>query len=180
MLVLVMMKIHKLKMTEPMAQLEADGAMTRAEEIKFSKKYDRYLTNMHKINNETKQVIALLYRQIDDDMKSCLKEKVNWDDIQKHKKFSRLLKMLQNVNFSYHTNQEPILFMCNTKHDFMKISHGKYQTVQEYCHKSVAIKEFNESISNIIHKDTELLKSLQKNLERWHTLSLMEREDYKK
>jgi hypothetical protein len=47
------------------------------------------------------------------------------------KNLIRLLEMLQNVNFTYGSNQEPVLSMWVAKSDSTKLQQGKHQSVQD-------------------------------------------------
>jgi len=89
--------------------------------------------------------------------------------------------MLQNVNFSYRTNPEPIISMCNAKHDFILISQGRYQSVQEYCEIFIALKEVNESLKNSIHDNLGLIEIiLKENRKTVSSLSDAKEKEYMK
>ena len=92
-------------------------------------------------------------------MKTCLAECDDWDSVHQKKDLIRLLEMLQNVNFTYWSNQEPMLSMWVAKNDFIKLQQGKHQSVQEYYKRFIAPKEVNESHGNSINKDTGILET---------------------
>ena len=65
----------------------------------------------------------------------------------------KLYKILQNVNFSYKSSQEPILTMWNAKRDFINLRQEKHQSVQEYCECFIALRDVNKTLNNNIHDD---------------------------
>ena len=54
---------------EPMLTTQPDGTVLKIEEMKFNKKYDRWLGLEYTIQKELKQAYAIYYGQCDDDMK---------------------------------------------------------------------------------------------------------------
>ena len=64
-------KMDDINLSEPQATTAADGTMTEVEKIKFSKRLDRYFMNQERIDKEKKQVYALFYGQMNEDMKTC-------------------------------------------------------------------------------------------------------------
>jgi len=114
-------KMQDISLSEPTAVTVPDGMMTEVEKIKYSKKFDRYFVNQERIDKEKKQVYALFYGQMDKYMKTCLAEHNDWDKVHQKKDLIRLLKMLRNVNFTYRSNQEPVLSMWVAKNDFIKL-----------------------------------------------------------
>ena len=59
---------------EPTIIAEPDGSMSRVEDIKYGKKYDKWLTRTEKVEKELKQVYSIYYGQCDEDIKSSLAE----------------------------------------------------------------------------------------------------------
>ena len=92
---------------EPTIVTEADGTISKMEEIKYGKKYDRWLTRTEKVEKEMKQVYSVYYGQCDEDMKVCLTEDPTFKQVNEEKDLIRLYKILQGVNFSYRPSQEP-------------------------------------------------------------------------
>ena len=86
----------------------------------------------------------------------------DWDTVHQKKDPIRLLEMLQNVNFTYGSNQEPVLSMWVAKNDFIKLQQGKHQSVQEYYKRFMALKEVNESLGNSILQDPGILEIVAK------------------
>ncbi len=115
----VLESIEKMAVTlpvEPTVVTEADGVtVSRVEEIKYGKKYDRWLTRTNKIEQQLKQVYSVYFGQCDDDIKASLAEHPDFKRVDQEKDLIQLYKILQSVNFSYRSNQEPVLTMWNAK-----------------------------------------------------------------
>ena len=173
-------KMQDINLFEPQAVTAADGIMMEVKKIKFSKRLDCYFLNQQRTNNEKKQVYALYYRQIDEDIKTCLAELDDWKDVYGDKNLISLLQMLQNVNFTYKSNKESIC-PVEAKSDFIRLRQGKHKYLQEYCERFIALKEVNEFLKNSIHEDPSLLKIIAKEHGRnLTTLSGAKREAYVK
>lgn len=125
-------KMRVITPPEPTIVTEADGTVSKMEEIKYGKKYDRWLTRTEKVEKEMKQVYSVYYGQCDKDMKACLTEDPTFKQVNEEKDLIRLYKILQGVNFSYRPSQEPILTMWNAKKDFINLKQQRFQSVQEY------------------------------------------------
>ena len=138
---------------EPTIIAEPDGSVSRVEEIKYGKKYDRWLTITERIVRELKQVYSIYYGQCDEDIKASLAEHPEFERANQEKDMLTLYKILQSVNFSYRSSQEPILTMWNAKVDFIKLRQQKHQTVQEYFERFIAMRDVNETLGNNIHDD---------------------------
>lgn len=66
-----------------------------------------------------KQVYSLYHGQCNEDTKFSLAEDPLFKQAKKDKDLIKLYKILQNVNFSYKSSQEPILTMWNAKRAFI-------------------------------------------------------------
>ena len=89
-------RLHSfISLSEPTAVTAPDGAMAEIEKMKYSKKLDRYFVNQEQIDKEKKQVYALFYGQMDEDMKTCLAEHDDWDTVRTRTRLdcSRCYKM---------------------------------------------------------------------------------------
>eukprot|EP00956_Cyclotella_meneghiniana_P012790 scaffold18188_cov20-Cyclotella_meneghiniana.AAC.2 len=62
-----------------------------------------------------------------------------------------MYKILQNVNFSYRSSQEPMMTIWNALYDFVTIRQHPNQSVQEYYEKFSNLKEVNTSLGINIH-----------------------------
>jgi hypothetical protein len=152
----VLESIEKLIVTvppEPTIATEPDGSISRMEEIKYSKKFDRWLTRTEKIEQQMKQVYSIYLGQCDEDIKASLAEHPDFKRTDQEKNVIKLYKILQGVNFSYRSNQEPILTMWNAKVDFIKLRQKPQQSVQEYYERFIAMRDVNETLGNNIHDD---------------------------
>ena len=153
---LVLESIKKMKIMmppEPVIVTEADGSISRMEEIKYGKKYDRWLTRSEKVEKELKLVYSIYYGQCNEDIKSSLAEDPTFKKANEEKDLIKMYRILQNVNFSYKSVQEPILTMWNAKRDFMNLRQQRHQSVQEYYERFIALKEVNETLNTNIHDD---------------------------
>ena len=81
----------------------------RVNEIKYSKQYDRWLTRTEVIEKQLKQVYSIYYGQCDDEMKATLAEDPRFETIHQRKDTLGLFRILQSVNCSYKSGEEPIL-----------------------------------------------------------------------
>ena len=68
-----------------------------------------------------KQVYTIYYGQRNEDIKSSLAKDAAFKQANEVKNLINLYKILQNVNFSYKSSQEPILSIWNAKKDFMNL-----------------------------------------------------------
>ena len=162
---MVLESIEKMTVTvppEPNIVTESDGSVSKMEEIKYGKKYDRWLTRTEKIEKEMKQVYSIYYGQCDEDIKASLAEHAQFEVANQEKDVIQLYKILQSVNFSYRSNQEPILTMWNAKADFIKLRQQKQQTVQEYYERFIAMRDVNETLGNNIHDDLGFVEVIAK------------------
>ena len=119
-------KMQDVIVPEPQPSLQDDGTMTEVDKIKYGKMLDRWLTAQDRINKEKKQAYAVIYGQCDEDMKASLLENSDWQVVHKNKDLVQFLELLQQVNFSYRSNQEPFLTMFNAKADFFKFKQQKH------------------------------------------------------
>ena len=162
---MVLESIEKMTVTvppEPNIVTESDGSVSKMEEIKYGKKYDRWLTRTERIEKEMKQVYSIYYGQCDEDIKASLAEHAQFEVANQEKNVIQLYKILQSVNFSYRSNQEPILTMWNAKADFIKLRQQKQQTVQEYYERFIAMRDVNETLGNNIHDDLGFVEVIAK------------------
>ena len=65
--------------------------------------------------------------QMDDDTKHRLAEHIEWEVTKLGKYLIKMLEILQGINFSHISTQEPIVTMWESINDFAKIRQGKYQ-----------------------------------------------------
>ena len=161
---MVLESIEKMTVTippEPNIVTESDGSVSKMEEIKYGKKYDRWLTRTERIKKEMKQVYSIYYGQCDEDIKASLAEHAQFEVANQEKDVIQLYKILQSVNFSYRSNQEPILTMWNAKADFIKLRQQKQQTVQEYYERFIAMRDVNETLGNNMHDDLGFVEVCQ-------------------
>ena len=75
--------------------------MSKIEEMKYGRKYDKYLARVEKVEGQLKQAFSKYYGQIDRDMKASLKEDKDFVRAFNKKDVIALRKMLRNVNFNY-------------------------------------------------------------------------------
>ena len=98
-------------------------------------------------------VYAIYFGQCVDDMKSVLSENPKYDRVHKTKDLLGLYKILQAANYSYTTNDEPIVSMWTMKRDFIGLRQYKGQSVHHYYEKFLSLADVNESLGNNIHDD---------------------------
>ncbi len=91
-------KMQDISLSESTAVTATDSTMAEIEKMKYSKTLDRYFVNQERIDKEKKQVYALFYGQMYEDMKTCLAEHDDWDTVHQNKNLIRQLEILQNVN----------------------------------------------------------------------------------
>ena len=96
---------------EPELVTPLDPNKVRGEEIKYGKKLDRHLSKIDKIETQMKQVFSLFMGQMDDDTKHCLAEHIEWEVTKQGKDLIKMLEILQGINFSHTSTQEPIVTM---------------------------------------------------------------------
>ena len=152
----VLQSLEEMKITlppEPTAVTAADGTIKSDEEIKFRTKYSMWLKATSDIEEQMVQVYAIYFGQCDDDMKSVLSENPNYDRVHKKKDLLGLYKILQAANYSYTTNEEPIVSMWTMKRDFIGLRQYKGQSVHHYYEKFLSLADVNESLGNNIHDD---------------------------
>ena len=83
---------------EPVIVTEADGSISKMEEIKYGKKYDRWLTRSKKVEKELEQVYSIYYGQCNEDIKSSLAKDPTFNKANEDKDLIKLYRILQNVN----------------------------------------------------------------------------------
>ena len=66
---------------------------------------------MDKIKTQTKQVFSLFMGQMDYDTKHRLAEHKKWEVTKQGKDLIKMLEILQGINFSHTSTQEPIVTM---------------------------------------------------------------------
>lgn len=98
-----------------------------------------------------KQVYSLYYGQCNEDIKSILAEDPSFKQANENKDLIKLYKILQNVNFSYKSSQEPILTMWKAKRDFINLQQQKHQSLLEYYERFIALRDVNKMLNNNIH-----------------------------
>ena len=113
----------------------------RVEEIKYGKKLDRHLSKIDKIDTQMKQVFSLFTGQMDDDTKHRLTKHKEWEVTKQGKHLIKMLEILQGINFSHTSTQEPIVTMWESINDFAKIRKGKYHSVPSLHRSACSIRE---------------------------------------
>jgi hypothetical protein len=107
-----------------------------------------------------KHVFFICYGQCDEDIESSLAEDPTFKHVNEDKDLMRLYKILQNVNFSYKSNQEPILTMWNVKRDYMNLCQQKHQSVQEYYEQLMVLLDVNKTLNTNIHDDLGFIDAI--------------------
>ena len=74
-----------------------------------------------------KQVFSLFMGQMDDDTKHRLAEHKEWEVTKQGKYLIKMLEILQGINFSHTSTQEPIVTMWEYINDSSKIRQGEYK-----------------------------------------------------
>ena len=143
---------------EPELVTPTEPNKVRGEEIKYGKKLDRHLSKIDKIETQMKQVFSIFMRQMDDDIKHRLAKHKEWEGTKQQKYLIKMLEILQGINFSHTSTQEPIVTMWESITDFAKIRQGKYQSVPEYYKRFCAIRDVNNSLGCSIYSHTGLIK----------------------
>lgn len=111
---------------------EANGTtISRVEEIIYGKKFDQWLTRTDKIEQQIKLVYSVYLGQCDEDIKASLAEHPDFKLADQEKNPIKLYKILQSVNFSYRSNQEPILTMWNAKADSLGFANNLNSIVND-------------------------------------------------
>jgi hypothetical protein len=93
-------------------------------------------------------------------MKAAWAEDPRFETTHQQKNPLDLFRILQTVDCSYHSNQEPVLTIWNAKTDFIKLRQQKGQSVQEYFERFVALKEVNDTLGTNVHACTRLIDAL--------------------
>jgi hypothetical protein len=139
--------------TQPTPTLEADGSMSKTNEIIFNKEIAKWIDVKYVVQKELKNAYSVVYGQCDEEMKASLAMDPTFEAIDKSKDVIGLYKLLQKINFSYTPVEEPILTMFKAKQDFMRIRQYDGQSVTEYYEKFLAMKEVNETLGTNIYDD---------------------------
>ena len=103
----ILESIEKMTLTlpiEPTAAANTAGDISKVEEIKYGKKYDKWLTRVEKIEEQAKQVYSIYYGQCDEAIKSQLAEHPTFEVVNQERDLVQLYKILQSVNFSYRSS----------------------------------------------------------------------------
>ena len=111
---------------EPELITPLDPKKVRGEEIKYGKKLDRHLSKIDKIETQLKQVFSLFMGKMDDDTKHRLAKHIEWEVTKQGKDLIKMFEILQGINFSHTSTQEPIATMWESINDFARIRQGKY------------------------------------------------------
>jgi hypothetical protein len=138
---------------QPTPTLEADGSMSKTNEIIFNKEIAKWIDVKYVVQKELKNAYSIMHGQCDEEMKASLAMDPTFAAIDKGKDVIGLYKILQKINFSYTPVEEPILTMFKTKLDFMRIRQYDGQSVTEYYEKFLAMKEVNETLGTNIYDD---------------------------
>jgi hypothetical protein len=136
--------------------------MNRTEEIKYRKMYDSYLADQARLEKKKKQMFAIVYSQMDDEVRAAGKEHPSWETTYQSKDLVMLLQILKTTTFYYKPSQEPILNLLIGKRDFMRVRQKKGQTIVEYHESMKAMIETMESLNLSIHEDEGILEVIAK------------------
>ena len=109
-----------------------------------------------------KQVFSLFMGKMDDDTKHRLAEHKEWEVTKQGKDLIKMLEILQGINFSHTSTQEPIVTIWESINDFEKIRQGKYQSVPEYYERFCAMRDVKNSLGCSIYSHPGLI-ILQRN-----------------
>jgi hypothetical protein len=139
--------------TKPTYSRLPDGTIDEMEKMEYSKRYDRWLTLVYKIEVKLKQVYSMHLGQHDEDMKASLSKHPEFKTINSKKDMLKLIKLLQSVNFNQTDSEEPIVSMFKAKLDFMRIRQQKGQTVNEYFERFIAMMGVNETLNTNLLDD---------------------------
>ena len=73
-----------------------------------------------------KQVFSLFMGQMDDDTKHCLPEHIEWEVTKQGKDLIKMLEILQDINFSHTSTQEPIVTMWESIKNYVGINYDPH------------------------------------------------------
>ena len=146
-------EIREIMPIQPAATLEADGTMSKTNEIIFNREVNKWIDLKYTIEKERKNVYAIYYGQCDEEMKATLAMDPDYERINRTKDLIGLYKILQKVNYSYTASEEPIVTMWKAKLDWARIRQQPGQTVSEYYDRFVALKEVNENLQTDLYVD---------------------------
>ena len=69
-----------------------------------------------------------------------------------------MLEILQGINFSHTSAQEPIVTMWESINDFEKTRQGKYQSFPKYYERFCAMRDVNNSLGCSIYSHPGLIE----------------------
>ena len=69
-----------------------------------------------------------------------------------------MLEILQGINFSHTSTQEPIVTMWESINDFARIRQGKYQSVPEYYEPFCVMRYVKNSLGCSIYNHQGLIE----------------------
>ena len=92
-----------------------------------------------------------------------------------------MLEILQGINFSHTSTQEPIVILWESINDFAKIRQGKYQSVTEYYERFCAMRDVNKSLVCSIYSHPGLIEVIARERgDNASTLSFWKKNTYMK
>lgn len=122
----------KVLQPEPTLSKQHDGTFNEEDKMKFNKHYTNWLNLEYTIEKEMKQSYSIYLGQCNGNMKATLAEHKDFKTADKAKDLLTPHKILQSINLSYTTSEEPIVMMWKAKSDFVKIHQQHGQTVSNY------------------------------------------------
>ena len=118
--------------------------------MKFKRKYDQYLNQIHKVKMQLKQTYSKYYGQMDEEMKGTLTEDHEFKTAHPEKDVLMLRKLLKNTNFNYRRSEEPIKTLWQATKDFIHLKQQKMD-LTTYFKKFKATKKVIEELNHAAH-----------------------------
>ena len=75
-----------------------------------------------------------------------------------------MLEILQGINFSHISTQEPTVTMWESINDFARIRQGKYQSVPEYYERFCSMRDVNNSLGWSIYNHPGLIDVIARSI----------------
>ena len=136
---------------------EANGTMTRVNEIRYSKQLDMYYQKQENLDKQKMQTFSLFLGQMDDEVRASAEEHPDWKVINEDKSLLRILEVLQSTSHYYKSTLEPISALMTLKGDMMRIKQGKYESIIDYRERFDGMVEVCESHGINVHEDSGVL-----------------------
>ena len=107
------------------SHLQADGTMTRTNDILHGKLITQCLVKLDKVTEQLKQACNVVMQQTSPDFMECLVEFKDCEQCHTNKDLPCLLQCTEAIAYKFTTNQEPIIAVWATKSDFMKLTQAQ-------------------------------------------------------